>query len=395
LAQEQGRDVAVTETSFSSTSSGNNNNGINHNISLLSNITTPQKLAPPPPSPPPQLLVVPPPVNKQQQQLSSATKQQLLVHGGAGGDSSEMGANPKLPHGLTVQELKEMTKARLQAEAAEFVPSSVVTVVTTMNHLPPQQQQHPSSQFQHQQQQLNTMPPPPPPHMIQQQHPHHPLSQPSTVSLRSTGSMTVSSQPSHLSLNNTLTSIPPPGFLRNMNSNSNASDNWENISVSTAASGSRLSDIDTSIPFCRSASYPNQYQYGNGGPAPMRQRAATLSPRPYAPAASARHPHGSDLSGPPPPTSSSSTSDNNRARTSSLPIDLVPGLHITWGAFSDTANATMSFFSCDAGIVNNDDLASILKLSGAEEDDDDEIDDTMDYDNVVNHHDVNEFRRAE
>jgi hypothetical protein len=26
---------------------------------------------------------------------------------------------PKLPHGLTVQELKEMTKARLQAEATE------------------------------------------------------------------------------------------------------------------------------------------------------------------------------------------------------------------------------------------------------------------------------------
>jgi len=50
-------------------------------------------------------------------------------------DSSKRDANgkPKLPHGLTVHELKEMTKARLQAEAAEKQPpSSVPSMVSVM-----------------------------------------------------------------------------------------------------------------------------------------------------------------------------------------------------------------------------------------------------------------------
>jgi hypothetical protein len=37
--------------------------------------------------------------------------------------ATEKGANSKLPHGLTVHELKEMTKARLEAEAVRVVPS--------------------------------------------------------------------------------------------------------------------------------------------------------------------------------------------------------------------------------------------------------------------------------
>ena len=38
--------------------------------------------------------------------------------------ATEKGANAKLPHGLTVQELKQMTKARLQAEASSFIHNS-------------------------------------------------------------------------------------------------------------------------------------------------------------------------------------------------------------------------------------------------------------------------------
>jgi hypothetical protein len=55
----------------------------------------------------------------------SSTSYSLLSH--SVDSATEKGANSKLPHGLTVHELKEMTKARLEAEAVrnDLVPSNI------------------------------------------------------------------------------------------------------------------------------------------------------------------------------------------------------------------------------------------------------------------------------
>jgi hypothetical protein len=54
---------------------------------------------------------------KSQQREEPAKKQQQLAQ--PSGKNQHEGAKPKLPHGLTVQELKDMTKARLQAESSD------------------------------------------------------------------------------------------------------------------------------------------------------------------------------------------------------------------------------------------------------------------------------------
>lgn len=70
-------------------------------------------------APPPTLPANPTPSNSTGYNTASSNQ---------GGQSS---SNSKLPHGLTVHELKEMTKARLQAEAAEKMPSAPSTSAAT------------------------------------------------------------------------------------------------------------------------------------------------------------------------------------------------------------------------------------------------------------------------
>lgn len=190
------------------------------------------------------------------------------------GDCSEMGANPKLPHGLTVQELKEMTKARLQAEAAETPDFREAPIPVPHPHHP----NHVPAQG----------PPPNANVMASASGPPNPI--PSGGLLRSIA-------PPNIPPN----AGPPPGYgppshFVEMPQHQVVVDPLDNASVSTAASdypdsvyslnGSR----EEAIPFARSASYPNNHSSGDNSlpgespfscyEAPNRRRAATLSPRP-------------------------------------------------------------------------------------------------------------------
>jgi hypothetical protein len=215
--------------------------------------------------------------------------------------STEKGANSKLPHGLTVHELKEMTKARLEAEA-----------VTLQHH----HQQHRSSDLES---------------------PYGTVHIPSTIRVSSEYH---SGGPTTTGNTTTVSSSPPPvphmyGTTTNhrtvrsspsyqlMGMMDNTSDAWESASVSTSASdyptsesvyskssgyhATQVDDHSRVVPSARSMSssssyHPNHpgggnqarlflHEYGssydeppcyhdNGGMSYyVRRRAATLSPR--------------------------------------------------------------------------------------------------------------------
>ena len=323
-----------------------------------------------------------------------------------------MGANPKLPHGLTVQELKEMTKARLQAEAsvdfrdpaAGVAPSAPPPIRAPKSVIPVPVQSNSG-------------------HSIPSSGSGGP---PSSVGSGSGLLRTIPVVPPN--------TVPPPGYHGPSHFEMPPHppiDTLDNASVSTAASdypdsvyslnGSR----EEAIPFARSASYPNHYSSGenslpetasyhynnNSNPQmlmtptnepPNRRRAATLSPRPAAYADWRRQM--------PTRTRSAVHPDNNRARTNSA-VSL-PAFSTTDEEFrirsrirsvredapwvsdvfrgssggslqsrpsSEVLAPTTSvgclhdsqrmwgepFFACGQDI--SDDLASILKLSGAEE----------------------------
>lgn len=179
--------------------------------------------------------------------------------------ATEKGANAKLPHGLTVHELKEMTKARLVAEAIQRGDVA------------------PALEFH--------------------------CTVPSTVRVSS-------EYRDAMGVRSALSPVPPHSYgrlaTRNQYPADSATEAWESASVSTSASdypgsesvyssglnGNASFNGDEAIPFSRSASYPSNHllhdwSHENRPPsyiaapstyydgyAPNRRRAATLSPRP-------------------------------------------------------------------------------------------------------------------
>ena len=205
--------------------------------------------------------------------------------------SEASGPKPKLPHGLTVHELKEMTKARLRAEASEKRTSPETLVPSVVRASPEYRDAHAPSPT------LMASPPP----------------------YRNTRSPYPEAR----------SPLPAPCYpMENVSHDSR--NEWESGSVSTQTSdyvAPELAFASFNEDYHRAASFPNppprdiaspsQFAPSPGQFVPNRRRAATLSPRvglshlhedrPFAPVGLPSYPR--------PVVTMGTASEDNRSRT--------------------------------------------------------------------------------